>query len=119
MPRVIGPPQPPQPVFEVYMRCVTWTRDSHGLFDYESKNISKKNIKTHTGGKIILVGDEIQLVSKNYQFDLSASGDNVPKPMLQLLPNDCRDGFILKNDTLANNNDSFSSDYDFESFQYN
>jgi len=41
------------------MRCVTWTRDSHGLFDYESKNIAKKNIKTHTGGKIILVGDEI------------------------------------------------------------
>ena len=31
---------------EVYMRCVTWTRDSNGLFDYESKNISKKNIKT-------------------------------------------------------------------------
>lgn len=50
------------------MRCVTWTKDSHGLFDYESKNISKKNIKTHTGGKIILVGDEMQLVSKNYIF---------------------------------------------------
>jgi hypothetical protein len=41
------------------MRCVTWTRDSHGLFDYESKSIAKKNIKTHTGGKIILSGDEI------------------------------------------------------------
>ena len=50
------------------MRCVTWTRDSHGLFDYESKNIAKKNIKTHTGGKIVLVGDEIQLVSRNYVF---------------------------------------------------
>ena len=33
-------------VYEVYLRCVTWTRDSHGLFDYESKNIAKKNIKT-------------------------------------------------------------------------
>jgi hypothetical protein len=32
--------------YEVYMRCVTWSRDSHGLFDYESKNIAKKNIKT-------------------------------------------------------------------------
>ena len=21
----------------VYMRCVTWGRDSHGLFDYESR----------------------------------------------------------------------------------
>lgn len=36
----------PQPMYEVYMRCVTWSRDSHGLFDYESKNIAKKNIKT-------------------------------------------------------------------------
>jgi len=45
--------------FEVYMRCVTWTRDSNGLFDYESKNIAKKNIKTQTGGKIIRIGDEI------------------------------------------------------------
>jgi hypothetical protein len=35
-----------QPQYEVYMRCVTWSRDSHGLFDYESKNIAKKNIKT-------------------------------------------------------------------------
>lgn len=34
------------PMYEVYMRCVTWSRDSHGLFDYESKNIAKKNIKT-------------------------------------------------------------------------
>lgn len=59
----------PKPILEVYMRCVTWTRDSHGLFDYESKNIAKKNIKTHTGGRIILVGDEIQLVSRNFQFD--------------------------------------------------
>ena len=50
------------------MRCVTWTRDSHGLFDYESKNIQKKNIKTHTGGKVILVGDEVQLVSRNHIF---------------------------------------------------
>jgi hypothetical protein len=31
---------------EVYMRWVTWSIDSHGLFDYESKNIAKKNIKT-------------------------------------------------------------------------
>ena len=49
----------PQSNYEVYMRCVTWTRDSHGLFDYESKNIAKKNIKTQTGGKIIRIGDEV------------------------------------------------------------
>ena len=28
-------------------------RDSHGLFDYESRNISKKNLKTKYVGKIV------------------------------------------------------------------
>jgi hypothetical protein len=51
------------PMFEVYMRCVTWSRDSHGLFDYESKNIAKKNIKTQTGGKILRVNDDVEFVS--------------------------------------------------------
>ena len=45
------------------MRCVTWSRDSHGLFDYESKNIAKKNIKTQTGGKILRVCDDVEFVS--------------------------------------------------------
>jgi len=45
------------------MRCVTWSRDSHGLFDYESKNIAKKNIKTQTGGKILRVNDDVEFVS--------------------------------------------------------
>ena len=39
--------------FSVFFRGVTWMRDSHGLFDYESRNISKKNYKTKYTGKII------------------------------------------------------------------
>ena len=65
-------------VYEVYLRCVTWTRDSHGLFDYESKNIAKKNIKTQTGGKIIRIKDDIQLVSRNYIMGKDS------KPMITL-----------------------------------
>jgi hypothetical protein len=53
----------PSSKYEVYMRCVTWSRDSHGLFDYESKNIAKKNIKTQTGGKILRVNDDVEFVS--------------------------------------------------------
>lgn len=56
-------PTVPVPKYEVYMRCVTWSRDSHGLFDYESKNIAKKNIKTQTGGKILRVKDDVEFVS--------------------------------------------------------
>lgn len=88
------------------MRCVTWTRDSHGLFDYESKNIAKKNIKTHTGGKIVLTGDEIQLVSRNFQADPSNTAENAPRSMLLLIPSARRDRFILKNDTLVDAEES-------------
>ena len=50
---------------EVYMRCVTWTRDSNGLFDYESKNISKRNIKSVTGGRLVRADEDVQLISKD------------------------------------------------------
>ena len=46
------------------MRCVTWGRDSHGLFDYESRQISKRNIKSYTGGKIIRVNNDVEFISK-------------------------------------------------------
>lgn len=68
-----------QSKYEVYMRCVTWSRDSHGLFDYESKNIAKKNIKTQTGGKILRVNDDVEFVSiRTKPEDIDAGA----KPMI-------------------------------------
>ena len=61
------------------MRCVTWSRDSHGLFDYESKNIAKKNIKTQTGGKILRVHDDVEFVSIRTKPE---DVDQVAKPMI-------------------------------------
>ena len=49
--------------FRVFFRGVTWMRDSHGLFDYESRNISKKNLKTKYVGKIIRQTNTIEFVS--------------------------------------------------------
>ena len=49
----------------VYMRCVTWSRDSHGLFDYESRFISKKNIKTVTEGRIVRNNNDVELIGIN------------------------------------------------------
>lgn len=40
-------------------------RDSHGLFDYESKSINKKSLKTSNFGKIIRKSNDIELVSLN------------------------------------------------------
>jgi len=34
------------------MKVVTWSRESHGLFDYESKNISVKKCKVEKICKI-------------------------------------------------------------------
>jgi len=63
------------------MRCVTWARDSHGLFDYESKYITKTNLKTSGGGKLIRIGNEIDLVSKSQE--LSELGEQA-KPLFLL-----------------------------------
>ncbi len=49
-------------VCRVYMRCVTWSRDSHGLFDYESRYINKKNIKTTTCGRIVRLDNDVELI---------------------------------------------------------
>jgi hypothetical protein len=30
----------------ILMKGITWARDSHGLFDYESRHLTKKTMKT-------------------------------------------------------------------------
>ncbi len=36
--------------YRVFFRAVSWLRDSHGLFDYESRNIVKMSLKTQSQG---------------------------------------------------------------------
>jgi hypothetical protein len=47
--------------FSVFLRGVTWIRDSHGLFDYESKSITKKSLKTQVQSKIVRIDNEIEM----------------------------------------------------------
>lgn len=44
----------------MFFRGVTWLRDSHGLFDYESRNIAKKNIRTDKAGTVARIDDEVE-----------------------------------------------------------
>jgi len=44
------------------MRGVTWIRDSHGLFDYESKSITKKAWTTQDQAKIIRKENDIHII---------------------------------------------------------
>jgi hypothetical protein len=71
---------------------VTWARDSHGLFDYESKSISKKSCKTAIPSKIIRVENDIEIVQlgKNIQ-ELNANAQTLlqikaePSKLLSLI----------------------------------
>lgn len=45
----------------MFVKSCSWTRDSHGLFDYESKNVQKKQIRVIKSSNIIRIGNEVQL----------------------------------------------------------
>jgi hypothetical protein len=47
------------------MKGITWSRDSHGLFDYESRHLTKKTMRTDN--EIIIMRHQNELVTSNYQ----------------------------------------------------
>lgn len=52
------------------LRTTTWARDSHGLYDYDSKNISKVTHTTNYAGTIYRANNEIQLdTSGEYKLE--------------------------------------------------
>lgn len=44
-------------------------RDSHGLFDYESRNIVKMSLKTQSQGQIIRNEDQIDFAKLDHVID--------------------------------------------------
>lgn len=48
----------------VEIKVVTWAKDSHGLFDYESKSINVKKCKLQNPCQIIRQG-EVDVTFKN------------------------------------------------------
>lgn len=45
----------------VHMRGVTWSRDSHGLFDYESKNVTRKSWVCQDPARILRHQNDISI----------------------------------------------------------
>jgi len=76
------------------MRCVTWSRDSHGLFDYESRYIQKKNIKTQQSGRILRVNNDVEFYPQGEPVILSTD----IKPLLSIVRDE--EKFYIHNDTL-------------------
>ena len=45
----------------VYLRGVTWSRDSHGLFDYEAKTVTKRSWNTWEPSRVLRQENDIQI----------------------------------------------------------
>jgi len=43
------------------VKALTWLRDSHGLFDYESFQLVKNTLKAEGNSTIVRYGDEVSL----------------------------------------------------------
>ena len=50
------------PCSSVLMKGITWSRDSHGLFDYESRHLTKKTLKSSYEAMIMRSGNDLMLV---------------------------------------------------------
>lgn len=53
----------------ILMKGITWSRDSHGLFDYESRHLTKKTMRTDS--EIIIMRHANDLVTSKYQKEKS------------------------------------------------
>jgi hypothetical protein len=53
------------------MKGITWARDSHGLFDYESRHLTKKTMKTENDIIIMRHSNELSQIhyQKNVPFE--------------------------------------------------
>ena len=50
-------------LFRLFIKAVTWSRDSHGLYDYESRNVQKKLIQTLSSCFLCRAGTDVLQVS--------------------------------------------------------
>jgi len=48
-------------MYRVLMKGITWSRDSHGLFDYESRHLTKRTMKTNHETQIVRKVNDLEL----------------------------------------------------------
>ena len=62
------------------MKGITWSRDSHGLFDYESRHLTKKTLKSDKANMIMRHGNDLSLLNYNalesFQDQVAANTTN-------------------------------------------
>lgn len=77
------------------MKGITWSRDSHGLFDYESRHLTKKTLKADKPVMIMRSGNELGLIP----YDAGTSFQE----QISLNTNQADDKALLK---IVNHNES-------------
>ena len=64
------------------MKGITWGRDSHGLFDYESRHLTKRTMKTLNPAQITRLGNELEILNLEPKQTPTQSG---AKPLLNII----------------------------------
>ena len=64
------------------MKGITWSRDSHGLFDYESRHLTKKTMKSQNPSKIVRKQNELEILNLDKARDDSEQDQ---KPLLNII----------------------------------
>jgi hypothetical protein len=82
------------------MRIVTWLRDSHALFDYESRQIQKRNLKIENSCNFLRTKDEVKTVP----IEKFGEDDPDTKALFSLLKDSDGNYFIdtVKKDNIDN-----------------
>jgi hypothetical protein len=70
----------------VLMKGITWSRDSHGLFDYESRHLTKKTMKTNGPSQIIRKNNDLDLNGYENTIPYVVATDDLEnKPLLNIV----------------------------------
>lgn len=78
------------------MKGITWARDSHGLFDYESRHLTKRTMKTVHPTSIVRKTNELELVTtENYAVLDEALNKEENKQLLKIVNNNGKKPTIL------------------------
>ena len=75
------------------MKGITWSRDSHGLFDYESRHLTKRTMKTTQSTQIIRKTNELELlpIAKEIGEEVLAQAET--KQLLKIINDNGKQAF--------------------------
>ncbi len=80
------------------MKGITWSRDSHGLFDYESRHLVKKTMKSFKPSQIVRKAEhDLDIVALQENDSQTSEEGSIEKPLLKITNQNSKSNmFIIK-----------------------